>query len=588
MLKRLLFSICMIGPLLAGCTDDDRMPSSAATPSPAATVSAKLNLEMEAYGTPFSAGTRAGGDHAALSVSNEYMDIELVETPVTRAAMAAVDKETGIYTFTLLQFNGTADNSRLIDICTYDCPGGIIKTDEVTLQLTKSPSDPNTYIKHRFVVITNTTKSGDFSGLILNSSTYADFQNLCVTRTANDALFPLRNIRDADSGGQKEAMIMCGVSNAVVEGPGKQLMVTLQRTVAKVRFNIKGSTAMTDIFDNWDVSLMNIPNRSFYNIQGRFPVFPAATGSTTLVSDFWVKTYTSGAPLPVNTADLYIPINLQETVDGSTAITRRDHVPFGGTYLQIMGRKMLPGGIVPIPVVQDYVIYQIYLGNNLTTDFSVSPNCNLTYNITLKGRQTEDTNVVRFVPGYFSGKLTAYDAAGNDLATINAEGAVKWKYSKKIEAYFGDVGYPSSTSWETLGRQDVRWCTGITYSNLGATSLIDGHTNTSKLQATANTFERYPAALCCYMGLNGLNMANQSSFTWYLPSIGELIGTWISTASTVSQLNTSYWSSTALSSEAKAYIITNKGEVKTAPVNNDGNRHYVRGFRDADAVSFGQ
>ena len=34
-----------------------------------------------------------------------------------------------------------------------------------------------------------------------------------------------------------------------------------------------------------------------------------------------------------------------------------------------------------------------------------------------------------------------------------------------------------------------------------------------------------------------------------------------------------------------AFIITNKGEVKTAPVNSDNDRHYVRGFRDPDAVN---
>ena len=585
MLKRLLFSICMIGPLLAGCTDDDRMPSPAVIPSPAGAVSVKLNLDMEAYGTPFSAKTRAREDHAALSVSNEDMDIELVGTPVTRGDKAAITKETGVYKFTLLQFNGITDDSRLIGIRTYECPGGVIKTDEVTVQLTESPTALGTFIKHRFVVVTNTTVTRDFPALVLNTSTYADFQNLCVTRTGNDALFPLRTI--ADGTGQKEAMIMCGMSNAVIDVPGKQVMVTLQRTVAKVRFNITTDAAIFDDFKNWDVTLMNIPNRSFYNTQGRFPVFPAAANATTLSSDFWVKTYTSqqGDMLPVNIGELYIPVNLQQTVSGSTATTRRDYAPFGGTYLQIMGRKMAPTGTTFLPVVEDFVIYQIYLGNNLTADFSVSPNCDLTYNIKLKGRNIEDTNVVRFIPGYFSGKLTAYDASGNPLSSTTDANAVKWKYSKKIEAYFGDASYPSTNGLEPVGKKDVRWYVGSAYGNLGATSLTDGYANTLKLQTNPGTFLNYPAALCCYMGLNGLNVSGQSPFAWYLPSIGELIGTWISTASTVSQLNTSYWSSTALNSADKAFIITNEGEVKTADVNNAGDRHYVRGFRDPDVAA---
>ena len=45
------------------------------------------------------------------------------------------------------------------------------------------------------------------------------------------------------------------------------------------------------------------------------------------------------------------------------------------------------------------------------------PNYNLTYNITLKGRSDDDTNVIRFIPGYFSGELKAYDANDNALAS---------------------------------------------------------------------------------------------------------------------------------------------------------------------------
>ena len=102
-------------------------------------------------------------------------------------------------------------------------------------------------------------------------------------------------------------------------------------------------------------------------------------------------------------------------------------------------------------------------------------------------------------------------------------------------------------------------------------------------------FLRYPAALACYSGLNGLNSESEASFAWYLPSISELVGTWISSASTVNQLSTSYWSSTALNDNSqRAFIITNEGEVKTALVNSDTDRHYVRGFRDPDVLNVNQ
>ena len=53
----------------------------------------------------------------------------------------------------------------------------------------------------------------------------------------------------------------------------------------------------------------------------------------------------------------------------------------------------------------------------------------------------------------------------------------------------------------------------------------------------------------------------------------------------VSQQSPSYWSSTALKDVPQAFVITNEGEVKTAPVNEDSNRHYVRGCRNPDKVT---
>ncbi|MCS3268343.1 hypothetical protein NXX78_22390 [Bacteroides fragilis] len=123
------------------------------------------------------------------------------------------------------------------------------------------------------------------------------------------------------------------------------------------------------------------------------------------------------------------------------------------------------------PVVKDFVLYQIYLGKNLTTDFSVYSNNNLTYNITLKGRSDDDTNVIRFIPGYFSGELKAYDANDNALASKTDPSAVKWEYSKRLEAFFQDSKYTGQQAGgEENGRQDVRWQVIGSYNNRGATS----------------------------------------------------------------------------------------------------------------------
>lgn len=139
MIRKIIFSICMICLLLAGCTDDDMMPSSQTSLS-SETVPVRLNFSTEAFNTPLQGDTRAGGESSVLSVSNQDMDIELVKTPVTRGAAVAIDKETAVYNYTVLQFAGTTETSLLFGKTTYPCPEGIIKTADVELLATTTGS----------------------------------------------------------------------------------------------------------------------------------------------------------------------------------------------------------------------------------------------------------------------------------------------------------------------------------------------------------------------------------------------------------------------------------------------------------------
>ncbi|EXY16976.1 DUF4906 domain-containing protein [Bacteroides fragilis] len=579
MIRKLIFSICMMCLVLVGCTDDNLMPSPQ-TPLPAKTVPVRLNLSTETYNTPPQGETRAGRRNTVWSVSNKDMDIELLETPVTRGAAAAVDKENAIYNYAVLQFKGTTENALLYGKAIYPCPDGVIKTADVQLKPTNTGTG-GTVIRHRFVVITNVNNT-DLNSLTENNSTYSDLQKLNILKTGNPK-FPLRDL--TVNGASKETMIMCGLADASINiGEAKQLSIALRRTVAKVTINITTDYAGFSEFKNWDLMVMSIPDKSYFNILGRTAVFPAADVEKYAAYGFNVLTSPDGELLPLNGKSAYIPVNLQLSVATSPQSPRRDNAPIGGTYLQIMGREMVPSGVGPLPVVKDFVLYQIYLGSNLTTDFSVYPNYNLTYNITLKGRSDEDSNMVRFIPGYFSGELIAYDRNGN---VVTAGSAVKWKYSKRLEAFFQDSKYTGQAQppIEDLGRQDLRWQANGPFNNRGATSLTDGRANTQKLQAQDGFYLNYPAAQACYGGLNGLTNAGML-FDWYLPSVSELIGTWISSASTANQLSSGYWSSTALKDNSqRAFIITNEGEVKTAPVNSDTDRHYVRGFRNPDAVN---
>lgn len=587
MIRILTFSICVLCLVSGGCTDDD-MISSTSTFSPTETVPVKLTLSMEAYNVSLAGETRAGREDFVLSVSNSDMDIEIVGTPITRATPATViNEENAIYNFTVLQFAGTTADARLFGKTTYPCPNGIIDTKSVDIALTTT-GPGGAAVKHRFVVITNTLSS-DFNSLLVGTSSYSDFQNLNFVRTENDPLFPLRQL--SVNGQRKNTMMMCGFVDAVIATSGKQIAIALQRTVAKVTFNIDTDNVDFGKFGNWDVSLMNIPNKSYFNILGRKAVFPSPDAKERSTF-YWEKLFTTptlGDPLPIKEKASYIPINLQQTVVTSTLATRRSNAPLGGTYLQIMGRQMTEPGVGSMPIVLDFVLYQIFLGKNLTTDFSVYPNYNLTYNIHLKGRSEDDSNVIRLIPGSFSGSLKASSDLGGtvSLSDIKDLKAVRWEYSKRIETYFADSPFPwSGSGSDDLGAYKLRWfAPTVAYNNKEATSLTDGYSNTQKLQSNGSTFVYYPAALACYMGLNGNSQAAQA-FNWYLPSIGELIGTWISSSSMASQQSPSYWSSTARKDVQQAFIITNEGEVKTAPVSGDSNnRHYVRGCRNPATVT---
>lgn len=585
MIRKLIYLVCILCPALVGCMDDSLMPESGEVLPGGTEVNVKLLISTEPYNTPSSGETRAGEDNIVSVVSGPDMDIELVKTPVTRADADGPNVENAIYVFTLLQFDGTTNNAKLRYIDTYRCPKGVVETTQVTLHTTQNQQ--GVCVKNRFVVIAN-LESGPFTeAMVVGKYTYGELENLFILKKGNPK-FPLNHMKDG-----KDLMLMFGITDASIEKvEGKQIGIALKRSVAKVTFNIQQDlTTFPKEFSGWDVTLVNLPGKSFLNTQGKTAVFP--TEKQMNMGDgggYYSKLLTTagtGNTLPIKDMDAYIPVNLQHDVPTGTHFNRRDNAPLGGTYLQIMGRKMaMVGGM---PVVKDYVIYQIFLGKNLTTNYSIYANYKLTYNITLKGQVDDDSNVVRLIPGYFSGELTAFDNTGSSLTSVTDNNAVKWKYPKRIEGYFMDSSYPKGNGVENQGETNLRWFVpknGISFSKYGATSLMDGFGNTKKLQGSSSTYVNYPAAHASYAGTNGIATAGTQNFAWYLPSIGELIGTWIATSSTASTLSPSYWSSTATTgSQNTVYVITNQGAVETSSAADATTRHYVRSLRDPELAN---
>lgn len=582
-IKKITASICIACLALGGCTEDNLLPGSG-TSSTIDPVTVKLAFGIDDYNTSSDAETRAEEMPPVLRMSSPEMDVEVVATPVaTRMSpspAASITEDNAIYSYMGFQFDGTKPEGKLIEKKFFTSPDGSIKTDEVKIM-------PTPQGKKNMVVILANVNESEFEGITVGNSTYADLQNLCMTLSTGDDIFPRNKVILPDGGGEKIGIVMCGQIAAEIVA-GKLLYVSLKRTVARVTFHIKTTYPhFVDIEHDWAVTLMNIPTQNYYNVIGRKAVFPSES-SFDKSGLFWTKLLaTTKATNPViDTPPLYIPINLQQTVPTSTQSTRRDNAPTGGTYLQIIGMENVSvPGIEDLNIIKDFSIYQFFLGKNFTTDYSVYANYDLTYNITLKGNSPNDTNVIRLIPGYFSGELTGYNVGGTALPAVDDANAVKWKYPNRIELNFSDGYYPkgSSSGTTTPGEKDLKWYAGSTFDKLGATSLTDGRENTALLQAAGVPWEDYAAAYTCYRGTNGYEQGKPAKdILWYLPSVSELIGTWISSSSTREQLAESYWSSTADPDADKAFVVTNEGRVFSDAV---GNTHAVRASQDPDKAN---
>lgn len=582
-IKKITASICIACLALGGCTEDNLLPGSG-TSSTIEPVTVKLAFGIDDYNTSSDAETRAEEMPPVLRMSSPDMDVEVVATPaatrMSPSPAASITEDNAIYSYMGFQFDGTKPEGKLVEKKFFASPDGSIKTDEVEIMPTPDGQ------KNMIVILANVNES-EFAGITVGNSTYADLQNLCMTLSTGDDTFPRNKVILPDGGGEKTGIVMCGQTAAEIVA-GKLLYVSLKRTVARVTFHIKTTYPhFVDVEHDWAVTLMNIPTQNYYNVIGRKPVFPSES-SFDKSGLFWTKLLvtTKAANPVIDTPPLYIPINLQQTVPTSTQSTRRDNAPTGGTYLQIIGMENVSvPGIEDLNIIKDFSIYQFFLGKNFTTDYSVYPNYDLTYNITLKGNSPNDTNVIRLIPGYFSGELTGYNIGGTALPAVDDANAVKWKYPNRIELHFSDGYYPkgSVSGTTTPGEKDLKWYAGSAFDKLGATSLTDGRENTALLQAAGVPWEDYAAAYTCYRGTNGYEQGKPTKdILWYLPSVSELIGTWISSSSTREQLAESYWSSTADPDADKAFVVTNEGKVFSDAV---GNTHAVRASQDPDKAN---
>lgn len=503
-MKQIIYTLSLIF-LLGACTEElytDTLSSGGGEPGELVPVKLVLNTQLQQ--SPASSDTKAGGDVLSSTLVDQCMEISLVKTPVTRALNDEV------INFCVFQFGGTLPTSKLIHKHFFDG----ISTKDIEL----FPSIE----KNRIIVVANTSEE-TFADLISQEqadkgtspgpvATLEEFNNLAISYTGDND-FP----RFKDAAGTR--MYFSGSTDMVVAA-NKQADIMLFRGVARAIVTVKLSDAMDQKgYTVWKYQFVKVPDKSFYHSIGRAEGFPGESVKYIELGQMSIQLGTTAMKLD----EVYLPVNLQSPVPFTTPEMRVTNAPPNATYLQITGLQM------DGTIIKNSVVYQIHLGSNFEDDYSVSPNFSYNYNIEITDESNFDSRVVKFIPGYFGGKLTMYDSQNNLTTSVND--VKSWRFEKRIEVYLTDVNDEGGTAWLT---------SGVTP---GPNSLMDGWKNTWDLMGDT---ARLPAIKKC-LELNGKNLPEtEGQMVWYMPSYGQSLGIYVAGSNTLKTLpDKYYWSSTA-------------------------------------------
>lgn len=559
MSTKIAYLLCLLF-CLGACTDDRFSDSGPVIPLlPGETIPVSLALDVAPLSPPPSVTTRTDGNGSGLKASFGGMEVELSGIPVADTRTFPVIDEDRIYSLIVLQFNGTLPSSKCIKAVYQDVADGKPDLSNISFDLAGDVSIS------RIVVIANLSS---FPGLNIpdwnttKSKTYQDLLDLNMNQQNYQTTYPLYNYNNVNRA------VMVGISDVKLE-VGKLVTVVLQRNFAKASFKIDIAEHLKSKYSIWVAQLSSLPKESFLISSGRGNPFHSGM----LGEDGYYESTPVPAQagvFPQGQLDAYLPVNIHPEILTASEQTRTLLAPKGTTYLQLMGYNLSDYG-----AIENQVIYQIYLGGNFTTNYTISPNISYIYTIHVKDDNPLDGTIVKFVAGYWGGQLKAYNGDGGEVGATD-KSAVKWQYTKRIEVYPVDVNppvYPLPSALEMI------WAPGGAVNSLNAISLINGKQNTWNIMGSKDPQRNtYQAANACFL-LNN-NPSSIDQLNWYLPSISQLTGTYLVASGILSSLSDKYWSSTAVgSSSIGAFYITKYGDLlqqnKTTPTS-------VRAVRDLE------
>lgn len=512
-MKHILYTISLL-VLLGACTDEafNDEPSAAGGGKPGKPVPVNLSLNLQPLQSPLDAATKAGSQVVSSTEVCKGMEISLVKTPVAPETRAADMDE--VKNFWVLQFNGTdPETSTLTGITFY--PDNSVKTVKLAIST----------VKNRIIVIANADENtfSELKNLVSPQNNYLlkTFNDLGIVKGEKNTNFPLFTFTGESGSGARP--VLSGSADIIVT-QNAQADIMLYRSTAEVKVTLKIKNSIKEKYDKWTYQFVNVPSKSYYHAIGREPAFPGDAAGVSYDAD---KLPTSMNLTQSSPDKLYstvimknLPVNLHHGVPFTTPEKRVTNAPFNSTFLQIMGatKDDYTG------VITKSVVYQIHLGSNFTDDYSVSPNYQYTYDITITGENDDDSRVIKFIPGYFGGDLQRYDESGKPNAID--DNTVCWKYEKRIEVYISDVG--GYGVWLAKGPIPSV-----------ANDLMNGWQNTADLIPSKDD---YPAIKKC-IDLNGA-VVTANNLEWYTPSFGQALGIYVSGSNTLKTLkDATYWTS---------------------------------------------
>lgn len=557
MSRKTVYLLCILFCL--GACDKDHFSdfNTNILPPSGKTVPVNLVLDVAPLSSPPFAATRTDGNGSSIQTSFAGMEVELSGPAVINTRQLPDVNESEIHSVTILQFEGSTSSAVCVQARYIEAINNVVDLSNFSFKATQASISRIAVIANlnNNYISTSEWESGDKS--------YQDLLNLYFAKKEDVPTdsYPLYE----DPNDFQNRALMFGMTDTKIE-TGKLVTVVLQRIFAKASFNIEIANELKEKYPRWEAQLVSLPGRCYLVPSGREKPFPPLNvlGDKGYYNSPTIKA-ANGVFNP-NDLSAYLPINLQPDVPTATEQTRTSVAPQNSTYLQIIGLKPTSTG----GAIQDQVIYQIHLGSNFTTNYTISPNTFYTYTIRIKGENPQDGTVVKFIPGHWGGQLQAYDDNGQIVA-FNSEQAVKWQYEKEIEFYPFDLRKVGSAT-----ATDMSW--GPKPDTHSTNSITDGRENTWEIHGTAPQ-ATYEASYACY-SLN-TNITSKEELVWYQPSIAQLVGTYLVCSNLLSTLSTGYWSSTVYDAN-QAYYITKEGKVyyglKDYP-------YYVRATKDLEPTN---